>query len=120
MVSLQKPSQNEFDLHRESHECGVVRYLLNVIHGKADEKVHDDDGHGEDEKDEQEEGECWVRHVGAAVDATVRHVVSKHVREVDFPEHHDESFDAGKAGVGESGLLGRDHIDVRDVSHVDM
>ena len=105
MVSLQKPSQNEFDLHRETHECGVVRYLLNVVHCQADEEVHDDDGHGEDEKDEKEEGECWEGHVGRALDATVRHVVSKNVREVHFAEHHDERFYTGEAGVRESGLL---------------
>ena len=106
-------------MHRESHECGVVRYLLNVVHGKADEEVHDDDGHGEDEEDEKEEGECWVGQVGGALDAIVRHVVCKHVREVDFAEHHDESFDTSKTGVRESGLLGRGLIKIMDALCVD-
>ena len=30
---------------------------------------------------------------------------TKDVREVNFAEHHDESFDTGEAGVRESGLL---------------
>ena len=94
-----KPSQNESDLHGEPDECGVVRNLLNVVHGKADQEVHDDDRHGEYEEDEKEQGKCWIGHADAFFDAAVRHVVPEHVREVDLAEHHDESFDAGEAGV---------------------
>ena len=103
-----KPSQNESDLHGEPHECSVVRYLLNVVHGKADQEVHDNDRHGEYEEDKKEQGECWVGHMDAPLDAAVRHVVPEHVREVDFAEHHDEGFDAREARVGESWLSERE------------
>ena len=94
-------------LHCNPLQDCILLNKLDVINRQTHEKVHDDDGHGDDEDDEQGLGGV---HVGDSDQVLVIElVVKEQVVILHLPACHDEGLDDGKHQVAEILLVVQQH-----------
>ena len=87
------------NLHCNSFEDRILLNKLDVINSQTHEKVHDDDGHGDDEHDKESLGGV---HVGDSDEVLVIVlIVKKQVVIFHLPAGHDQGLDDGVDEVAE-------------------
>ena len=100
-------AQDKLDLHGNPLQDCILLNKLNVIYGKTNEKVHDDNGHSDDEDDEQGLGGVHVGDSNQVLAIVL--VVKEQVVILHLPASHDEGFDDGKHQVAEILLVVQQH-----------
>ena len=109
--------QIQGDLHGQALQHGVVLDQLDIIDGQADQQVHHDDAHDDEECREHEEGQASVGHVrdhGVVAEADV---VVEQVVVLELADHHDRGLDHGLVDVVEVLLLGQERVKAQGEGH---